>query len=1056
MSNTIFSENRIMILDGAMGTMLQKYGAGAGESDNITHPDIVERIHREYIAAGANIIETNTFGADYACSLEGARIARRAADSAGRKILVAGSAGPMSKSLSMGIDADRPDYRPVGFIEMEGLYREQIRGLQDGGADFLLIETCFDPLNVKAAIKAWDSLGRKIPVAISASCSDASGRVLTGQTLKAFYTAVKHCDPVAFGLNCSLGADRMLPLIREISSFASCPVICYPNAGLPNEMGQYDQTPAEMAEGIRRMAEKGLVNIVGGCCGSTPEHIRAIAGAVRDLPPRIIPDSDRRLHVSGLEDVTIDLATSNFTNIGERTNVAGSRKFARLVASGDYDGAMAVASQQIENGARIIDINLDDPMLDSRAEMERFVRIAMTEPDVAKAALMIDSSDFETILAGLRNAQGRCIVNSISLKEGPESFVAKARRIDSMGAAMVVMAFDEEGQATSFERKTEICGRAYRLLTEAGIRPENIIFDVNVLTVGTGMESDRRYARDFIEAVRWIKANLPGALTSGGVSNLSFAFRGNNPVREAMHSVFLYHAIEAGLDMAIVNPGMLQPYDSIPGDLRKAVEDVILDSDPGATERLIAAASHTGTGESTRVAERGPMSLEELLIKGATEGLQERVEEQLDKLGDAAAVIGGPLMQAMEKIGEMFAEGKMFLPQVVKSAKVMKMAVALLEPHISADTPKEKIRPRFLIATVQGDVHDIGKNITASVLSCNGFEVTDLGVMVDCERIVSEAERIGADIIGVSGLITPSLAQMENLCALMRERGLTTPLFVGGATTSDAHTALKLAPLYSHVFHCQDASATAVMAKRYMHDPVSFEHGEHARQEALAELWQKGRRTPEPVSEAFGECLTSTQLQDCDIPVREVPAAEIAPFVEWKTYLSIMGIKAPDYGRPEVRAMLSEAREALACLRCSIKVGVKFVPAGEFPGEMPLRRFVADDSPLGLFAAAVHAPDGESCTCPDCSDLRSKVLRLCLADAVSRWIESRLQVPKGFRCILPAIGYPSCPDHTMKAEVLKRIPGSDAIGITLTSSTVMSPDASVCGFIVMHPDAHYL
>ena len=658
-------KDRILILDGAMGTVIQRYGLkeddyhtgpfencpkelrGNNECLNLTRPDIIQSIHKEYLEAGADIIETNTFSAnrisqsEYGCedfagmmAYEGARLAREAADcymkSTGRKVWVAGSIGPTSKSLSLSPDASDPAYRPYSFEQMQEAYREQAEALLRGGADLLLIETCFDALNVKAALngiqglvreglvttpapsqpgwapspsRGWQNAGSiiqplpdgsKIPVMISVSVGDRSGRTLTGQTLEAFYTSIRHYPILAFGLNCSLGASEMAPLIEDISKWCSCGISCYPNAGLPNEMGSYDQKPEEMAGQLRELASKGLLNIAGGCCGTTPEHIKAIAAALNGIAPRQATAGTKctKLTVSGLEAVSIDIETNNFTNIGERTNVAGSRKFARLISEGKYDEALSIAARQIEDGASIIDINMDDAMLNSTMEMERFVRYVSNDPSVAKAALMIDSSHWETILAGLKNAQGKCIVNSISLKEGPEEFVRKARTIKTFGAAMVVMAFDEEGQATTFDRKIEICGRAYRLLTEeAGITPENIIFDVNILSIGTGIAEHSRYAVDFIEAVRWIKANLPGALTSGGVSNLSFAFRGNNAVREAMHSAFLYHAIKAGLDMAIVNPSMLQVYDEIEPELLKCVEDVIFDVDVHATERLIGKAA---------------------------------------------------------------------------------------------------------------------------------------------------------------------------------------------------------------------------------------------------------------------------------------------------------------------------------------------------------------------------------------------------------------------------------------------------------------------------------
>ena len=872
----ILQEDKIYILDGAMGTMIQKFGVAEADNNserlNLTRPDAIKKIHKEYIAAGADIIETNTFSAnaisqaEYGCSdlapqmaYEGARIAREAADEAAaiaaeigvtRKVWVAGSMGPTSKSLSLSPDASDPAFRPYSFDQMYEAYREQAEALIHGGVDMILIETCFDALNTKTALSAIADCQEGFPVIVSVSVSDRSGRTLTGQTLEAFYTSVRHYPILAFGLNCSLGAADMTPLVEDMGRWCGCAVSCYPNAGLPNEMGGYDQNPEEMAQQVKEMASRGLVNIVGGCCGTTPDHIRAIASAIKGIKPYPITTvSAKPLTVSGLEAVTVDVKLNNFTNVGERTNVAGSRKFARLIAEGKYDEALQIAAKQIEDGAPVIDINMDDAMLDSTKEMERFVRYISNDPAVAKAALMIDSSHWETILAGLKNAQGKCIVNSISLKEGPEEFVRKAKAIKALGAAMVVMAFDEEGQATTYERKIAICSRAYKLLTEeAGVAPQDIIFDVNILSIGTGIEEHAKYAVDFIEAVRWIKANLPGALTSGGVSNLSFAFRGNNAVREAMHSAFLYHAIKAGLDMAIVNPSMLQIYDEIEPELLKCVEDVIFDTDTHATERLIdkaarmkdESAGKSGTHPNVIPHPIGdlPTRLNTALIKGRTDTLKQDLEEAMKEYGSAVKIIEGPLMEGMEAVGKLFGEGKMFLPQVVKSAKVMRDAVEILQPYMdSAADTTESTRPKIVIATVKGDVHDIGKNITGIVLSCNGFDIHDLGVMVDKETILSEADRIGADIIAVSGLITPSLYQMEELCREMKSRGMNTPLFIGGATTSALHTAVKLAPLYEHVFYGADASAAAVLANRCMLDREAFEAEQHAEQERLRAIY---------------------------------------------------------------------------------------------------------------------------------------------------------------------------------------------------------------------------
>ena len=1152
-------KNKIYILDGAMGTMIQRYGLsekdyrdGLGsESDkdlkgnneclNITRPDIIKAIHKEYIAAGADIIETNTFSAnvisqaEYGCealagqmAYEGARIAREAADEAeavaasvglNRKVWVAGSMGPTSKSLSLSPDVSDPAFRPYSFDDMFNAYRQQAESLIRGGADILLVETCFDALNVKAALQAISSVDGSIPVMVSVSVGDRSGRTLTGQTLEAFYTAVSHYPIMSFGLNCSLGTAELMPLVEEIGRWCRCAVSCYPNAGLPNEMGGYDQSPETMAEQVRTMASKGLVNIVGGCCGTTPDHIRAVARSLAGIQPRQLPENkeEKVLKVSGLEAVAVDVKRSNFINVGERTNVAGSRKFARLISEGKYDEALQIAAKQIEDGAPIIDINMDDAMLDSTREMERFVRHISNDPAVAKAALMIDSSHWETILAGLKNAQGKCIVNSISLKEGPEAFVEKARTIRSLGAAMVVMAFDEQGQATTYDRKVEICERAYRLLTqEAGVAPEDIIFDVNILSIGTGIEEHAKYAIDFIEAVRWIKTNLPGALTSGGVSNLSFSFRGNNAVREAMHSAFLYHAIKAGMDMAIVNPSMLQIYDDIEPELLRCVEDVIFDTDPQATERLIDKATRLmemagqaghdtkGTGHesharpdrtSVPVAER----LKTALVKGRTENLDPDLKEALHEYGSALAVIEGPLMAGMEAVGQLFGDGKMFLPQVVKSAKVMRDAVEILQPYMNEDDNGSD-RPKVVLATVKGDVHDIGKNITGIVLTCNGFDIHDLGVMVDKETILDEAERTGASMIAVSGLITPSLYQMEEICREMKSRGMDIPLFVGGATTSALHTAVKLAPLYDHVFHGADASAAAVLAKKCLIDRQSFEKEQHAEQEKIRTMYQKAenaenvKATPAKNEwtlrpDGFKEETYSADTPS-DIKGEEIPAEKVLPFFDWKMFYAIWGVK---YGSvsPEAMELMQlrqDAEEELALRNFRIMVSARYYQGcsdgkniifdngKKFPmlrqeiGEMrSMADFVAQastgrTSPFGIFTICVKSKNKaheEGCCCPACSnkyeDLIAKTVRMTLAEAASKWLDTEIigSIQDGMKVIKPAAGYSSCPDHSLKADIINLLSGEYELGIRLTESYAMVPEASICGFIFMHPEAKY-
>lgn len=1139
----ILLEDKIYILDGAMGTMIQKFGVGEADNNNerlnLTRPEAIKKIHKEYIAAGADIIESNTFSAnaisqaEYGCpdlapqmAYEGARIAREAADEAAaiaaeigltRKVWVAGSMGPTSKSLSLSPDASDPAFRPYSFDQMYEAYREQAEALIRGGVDMILIETCFDALNTKAALSAISDCHADFPVIVSVSVSDRSGRTLTGQTLEAFYTSVKHYPILAFGLNCSLGAADMTPLVEDMGRWCGSAVSCYPNAGLPNEMGGYDQTPEEMAQQVKEMASRGLVNIVGGCCGTTPDHIRAIASAVKGIKPRPITIvSAKPLTVSGLEAVSVDVKLNNFTNVGERTNVAGSRKFARLIAEGKYDEALQIAAKQIEDGATVIDINMDDAMLDSAREMERFVRYISNDPAVAKAALMIDSSHWETILAGLKNTQGKCIVNSISLKEGPDEFVRKARVIKSLGAAMVVMAFDEEGQATTYERKISICERAYRLLTQdAGVAPEDIIFDVNILSVGTGIEEHEKYAVDFIEAVRWIKANLPGSLTSGGVSNLSFAFRGNNAVREAIHSAFLYHAIKAGLDMAIVNPSMLQIYDEIEPELLRCVEDVILNTDSHATERLIDKAAkmkeeaaskseanhehhqHCSCGCCHDHSDTAISRLNTALIKGRTETLRQDLEEAIKEYGSAVRIIEGPLMEGMEAVGKLFGEGKMFLPQVVKSAKVMRDAVEILQPYMDTDTTasEKSARPKIVIATVKGDVHDIGKNITGIVLSCNGFEIHDLGVMVDKETILSEADRIGADIIAVSGLITPSLYQMEELCREMKSRGMHTPLFIGGATTSALHTAVKLAPLYDHVFYGADASAAAVLANRCMLDRETFEAEQHAEQERLRVIYNDKDsvtdRSDEDVKQVSVHNDTPAIPCPADIAATELKTEEVMPYFDWRMFYAIWGVK---YGSSSPEAMelmqlRQDAEDELALGNFKIMLSARFF-MGVSENDcikvkdnfiMPFMRqengqgqslcdFVApagvsaEGSPFGVFTICVKARNNaheEGCCCPACSnkyeDMVAKAVRLTMAEAASKWLDNKLMssLPEGIKVIKPAAGYSSCPDHTLKRDIIQLLSGGYDLGIKLTETCAMIPEASICGLIFMHPEARY-
>ncbi|MBP5229661.1 MAG: methionine synthase [Bacteroidales bacterium] len=899
--------DRIIIMDGAMGTMIQQRGldsaeAGSGVNGNLdmlnlVNPDGIAAIHKAYIEAGAELIETNTFSGtvisqqEYGCAdkvyeinFKGAEIARAAAEEKGlsfgawkkewgeRRAIVAGSMGPTIKSLTLSPDVNRPEYRNVSFDEMATAFMTQAEGLIDGGVDVLIVESIYDGLNAKAALyainKVLEDRGVDIPVMVSATVNDRFGRILTGQDIRSLYTELKGYGILSFGLNCSFGAKDLEGCIKSIDGFAECAVSVHPNAGLPDEMGRYKETPSYTASCIKEMAVEsiatgGRLNFAGGCCGTTPEHIVAIASALKDCPPRSLSYSERDtddLEVSGLENLLINRKKNNFTNIGERTNVAGSAKFAKLLRERDFVQASQIAAKQIEDGATLIDINTDDPMSNGTELMESFLRYLSSEPAVARVPFMIDSSDWETILTGVKNSTGKPIVNSISLKEGEEEFLRRAKELHLLGAAVVVMAFDEQGQAVTLERKKEIAERAYKLLINIGYEPSDIILDCNILTIATGIAEHDSYAVNFIEAVRWIKQNLPGAKTSGGVSNLSFAFRGNNTIRRAMHSVFLYHAIAAGLDMAIVNPSMTDLYDDIPIHLRSVVEAVVLndasllpDGEKGKnpTEVLTeltfeikkkeeeaksgAAVQTAVKEEDTKVDKTPQKQLSEKVVKGDLSGLEPILLELIKKM-KAVQIIEGPLMEGLEEVGKRFEQGKMFLPQVVKSARVMKQAVEILQPYIGErhecdccgpKSEKRSTKPVVVLATAKGDIHDIGKNIVSIVLSCNGMEVVDLGVMVDNQTIVDEAIARKASLIGVSGLITPSLKFMEDLASLLednkermlRELGYLIPLAVGGATTSSVHTAVNIAPRYSGtVLFGGDASKSSVSYKRIIAD----------------------------------------------------------------------------------------------------------------------------------------------------------------------------------------------------------------------------------------------
>lgn len=1133
---------RILILDGAIGTKLQALGVTTehfhrgrfadwpvslvGNNDVLclTAPEVVSHVHRLYIEAGADIITTNTFSSnrisqrEYACTeearlmaIEGARLARHEADAVrSRKVWVAGSIGPTAKSLTMASDISRAGERQVSFDEMAAAYFEQAEALVEGGVDVLLLETCYDALNAKAAIYAIERLneqaGMEMPLMVSATVNDRSGRTLTGQTLFAFYRSIAHYPALlSFGLNCSFGVADLRPFVEQLSANIPVHLSLYPNAGLPNEMGEYEELPDYTASHLRQMAEAGLLNIAGGCCGTDERHICRIAEALHGLRPRALPQADERLWLSGLEPLLIDRNTQNFTNIGERTNVAGSRKFARLIAAGQHDEALAVARQQIEGGASVIDINMDDALLDSPSAMQTFCRYISTDPAVARAALMIDSSDWTTVLAGLKNAQGKCIVNSISLKNGEADFLEKARELRRQGAAVVVMAFDEEGQATTFERKTAIAERAYRLLTGIGFPPQEIIFDVNILSVGTGLAEHQTYAVDFIRAVAWIKEHLPLSKTSGGVSNLSFSFRGNNEVREAMHSVFLFHAIKAGLDMAIVNPSMLKAYDEINPELRKAVEDVVLNSDDGATERLIAIAqkikeekdsvSEQQATDRKAKAEKAwhKRPVEERLAYALTNGdssrLDDDIADALAQYGRPIAVIEQPLMQAMEKIGARFAEGKMFLPQVVKAAQVMKDAVALLQPYIDADAESSaSARPKVVLATANGDVHDIGKNIVSIVLACNGFEVIDLGVMVAAETVLKAANEHNPLFVGISGLITPSLKEMETLCQLFQREGLHVPIIVGGATTSALHTAVRLAPLYDGlVAYGGDASQTSLIAKRLQMDAGTAVAQIRADQHRLREAYDEHQVKLMPYAEANRQAPhfvvpadypTASELQQ-RVPAMDIPLAEVEPFIDWRMFLMFWGFKGETLPQqlvnPEAERTLREGKncltEAIASGNLQLQALLRFesatrrgndivLPDGEY---LPMLRSQSSRGhflcladyydehtplPIGLFTI-VAKPLKESAT--EGQRLMNHALCARLAEACAEWLSGQI----GVRTLRIAFGYATCPDHSLKRIVVDRLQAEQHLGIMLNDHYSINPSTSICGLFICHPEARY-
>lgn len=863
---------RIQVLDGAMGTMIQQYnlseadfrgerfkdipGQLKGNNDLLclTRPEVIEDIHRKYLVAGADIIETNSFNAtsvsmaDYhvqaycrEINLAAARLARRIADeftalNPEKPRFVAGSVGPTNKTCSMSPDVNNPAFRALTFDELQAAYCEQMEALLEGGVDALLIETIFDTLNAKAAIRAaelsMEKTGRRVPLMLSVTVSDIAGRTLSGQTLDAFLASVEHADLFSVGLNCSFGARQLKPFLEQLASRAPYYISAYPNAGLPNSLGQYDQTPEDMAAEVKEYIEEGLVNIIGGCCGTTEQYIAKYQDLIQGVQPRVPVKKHAHLWLSGLELLEVS-PEINFVNVGERCNVAGSRKFLRLINEKKYDEALSIARKQVEDGALVIDVNMDDGLLDAAQEMTTFLNLVASEPEIARVPIMIDSSKWEVIRAGLKCVQGKCIVNSISLKEGEEVFIAHAREVKQLGAAVIVMAFDEKGQADTYSRKIEVCERAYRILVDkVGFAPEDIIFDPNVLAVATGIEEHNNYAVDFIQATGWIRKNLPGAHVSGGVSNLSFSFRGNNYIREAMHAVFLYHAIQQGMDMGIVNPATSVLYTDIPQDILERIEDVVLNRRPDAAERLIETAERLKQEKEGTASQEGNASaqllwrnnttveerLQYALVKGLSDYLEEDLQEALSRYPNAVSIIEGPLMAGMNHVGDLFGSGKMFLPQVVKTARTMKKAVAILQPYIEAEKEEgARSAGKVLVATVKGDVHDIGKNIVSVVMACNNYEIIDLGVMVPAEKIVETAIREKVDIVGLSGLITPSLEEMVHVVTELQRAGLDIPVMIGGATTSKLHTALKIAPVYhAPVVYMKDASQNALVAAKLL------------------------------------------------------------------------------------------------------------------------------------------------------------------------------------------------------------------------------------------------
>ena len=1148
---------RIVIFDGSVGVLIQRKDLTEedfrGERFKnhprplrndvdvlcLTRPDIVAQVHRDYLEAGADLITTNTFTATpisqadyglesfvYEMNRRGAEIARAEADRFDNRF-VAGSLGPTNVTLSLSPKVDDPSFREITFDQLRDGYAEAVRGLRDGGADFLLIETIFDTLNGKAAIAAAREVAPELPIFISVTIVDRAGRNLSGQTVEAFWTSVEHAEPFAAGVNCSLGATEMRPYIADMSRVAPVYVYCYPNAGLPNAMGGYDEKPNMTSRLLREFAESGFLNAAGGCCGTTPEHIRQIKAVMADLAPRELPEPAPHTRFSGLEpfEITPD---SGFVTIGERTNITGSQRFRRLIESGDFSGAVQVALDQVRGGANLLDVNMDADLLDSEAAMVKFLNFIATEPEIARIPIMVDSSKWTVLEAGLKCLQGKGVCNSISLKEGEDAFLEKARRVRELGATAVVMAFDEKGQADTVERKVGICARAYDLLTEkAGYRPEDIIFDPNILAIATGIEEHAAYAKAFIEATREIKRRCPGVRISGGVSNLSFSFRGNDRVREAMHSAFLYHAIRAGLDMAIVNAGQLAVYEDIPKDLLELVEDAIFDRRPDATERMVEVAKTVSGGGAKREVDLRwrEGTVEERLAFAVLHGevgyIEADAEEARQKLGKPLQVIEGPLMDGMRVVGDLFGAGKMFLPQVVKSARAMKRAVAYLEPFMLAEkeaTGVRHARGKLVLATVKGDVHDIGKNIVGVVLGCNNYEVHDLGVMVPADRILDTAAELGADAVGLSGLITPSLDEMVDVAKEMTRRGMEIPLLIGGATTSKQHTAVRIAPAYSgSTVHVLDASRViGVVSDLFdVGRRPKFDSDNRALQEKLRAQHTSAQRELLPL-DAARESRWRLDFDALPKPpftgarTIEPDLKTLREYIDWTFFFHAWELKgkypaileSPSHGAA-ARELFGHAQELLGEIESQgllhargvygfwpartdgddvvLENGVRFpmlrqqVDHGDDKPYLSLADFVAPAGDhVGAFAVTAGLGVDElaarfSAEHDDYRAIMAKALADRLAEAFAEYLHEKVRrdwyeagpkmanedlIRERYRGIRPAFGYPACPDHTEKRTLFDLL-GARSIGMELTETCAMTPTAAVAGLYFGHPQSRY-